>query len=73
MNVDTGELRRLLANEEVPDGFIEVPSKYRVLSQELLGDSNSVIVPRNNPLIKAMKKKRNKMAKKSRNLNRGNK
>lgn len=73
MNVDTGELRRFFANEEIPEGFTMVPDKHKKLADELLGDNNSVIVPKNNPLRKAMNKRRKKMAKQSRNLNRRNK
>lgn len=73
MNVDTGELRRFFNNEEVPDGFVKVPNKHKRFAEELLGDSDSVILPQNNPLRKAMNKRRKKMAKQSRNLNRRNK
>lgn len=73
MNVDTGELRRLFGNEDAPEGFTKVPDKQRKLAEALLGSNDSVFVPKDNPLRKAMNKRRKKMAKQSRNLNRRNK
>lgn len=73
MNVNTGELRRLLEGEEAPEGFEEVPDEHKELAEQLLGSNDSVFVPKSNPLRKEMKKlakNKKKIANKSRAVNR---
>ena len=40
MNVDTGEIRRYLAGEELDDGFVPVPKELEDEANALLGDND---------------------------------
>jgi len=73
MNIDTGELRWFQDNEDIPEGFTEIPEEYKEFAGQLLGESKSVFVPKNNSLRREMKKivkSKKKIANKSKSANR---
>lgn len=83
MNIDTGELMRLYADQFIPEGFESVPDEFQDEANELLGDKESVLVEvdgdsnlskwrRQQLSVKerANKKNRRKIAKSSRRKNR---
>lgn len=79
MNRDTGELRHLLADQEIPTNFTPVPNDLVKEANKELGGQSSVMVDmtKDTPLVRWAKqskpaKKRNhiKQAKESRRNNR---
>ena len=49
MNIDTGELIRLMDNSDIPNGFVEVPDRFSKEAESLLRDEKSVFVDMQTP------------------------
>lgn len=50
MNVDTGELKRFAAMQDIPDGFSELFDDEAKEADAILGDQESVMLPEDHPL-----------------------
>jgi hypothetical protein len=81
VNVDTGELRKLMRRSDIPNGFVELLSEEAAIAEKVLGNNESMILHKNHPLriavtervksISAKKKKSQRdLVKRSRKANR---
>lgn len=79
MNIDTGELVRLIANQNIEEsGLIPVPDEFSELAEKKLGQQDRIFVDMAQDTLltrwvkderKKKKKSRRKMAKKSKRIN----
>lgn len=77
MNLETGELIRLMGGAKAPEGFVPVPNELSEIAEKALGNKNSVFLPPEHPLranaqqiFKISKKKARRQIKESKKRNR---
>ncbi len=61
MNIDTGELRRIIEGESIPDGYIELNEDEQLEALRELHDKESVMLDESNELRKRVTNRYNGM------------